>query len=268
MNALQRLLELLRRYRLVSVCTVLIALLGTASYYLWLSQQELATSHDNVRRSGEDMLLSLSGMARVSAEYASVKEAVGFIEANLIREGDLAENLGYFYQLETASRGRRRVYRHSFFDSRQRQLPPDPPLHPRTGVRAAPVPRHVLRPDRQRRRPGPARPHPRNARPPMKPVLLRTVLIFAALGLVARAANAPVLPSNDAKKLAARYALTKARINELLGARLHPEPLPATALPNPFYHAQAVANTAPKPGPVPDAADLTDVDTLAKYLAG
>jgi Tfp pilus assembly protein PilO len=104
MNALQRLLDLVRRYKLVSVCTVLIALLGTASYYLWLSQQELATSHDNVRRSGEDMLLSLSGMSRVSAEYASVKEAVGFIESNLIREGDLAENLGYFYQLETGSR--------------------------------------------------------------------------------------------------------------------------------------------------------------------
>ena len=102
----------------------------------------------------------------------------------------------------------------------------------------------------------------------MKPFLLRIMLVFAALGLVARAANAPVLPSSDTKKLAERYALTKARINALLGARLHPEPLPATTLPNPFYHGQVVVDTDAKRGPVSDAPDLTDIDTLAKYLAG
>jgi len=103
---MSRLAALIRRYPLVTVCLVLILLLGAANYFLRQSQAALAASHDTVRRNGEDMLLSLSGLSRVSAEFASVKEATDFIDANLIREGDLAENLGYFYQLETVSRVR------------------------------------------------------------------------------------------------------------------------------------------------------------------
>ena len=106
MNPFQQFLSLLRRYPLVSICSALIILLGTASYFLWQSQQQLSVGHDSVRRNGEDMLLSLSGLPRVSSELTSVKEAVDFIDANLIKEGDLAENLGYFYQLETISRVR------------------------------------------------------------------------------------------------------------------------------------------------------------------
>jgi len=106
MSILQRLLALLRRYPLVTVCFVLVALFGTASYFLWTHQQELTADHENIRRDGEDVLLSLSGLPRVTAEYNAVKEAVDFIQANLIKEGELAENLGYFYQLETASRAR------------------------------------------------------------------------------------------------------------------------------------------------------------------
>jgi hypothetical protein len=107
----------------------------------------------------------------------------------------------------------------------------------------------------------------------MKTFLPRFLLIAAVLGLATQAAAAPTLPSSDAKKLAERYALTKTRIQELLGARLHPQAMPATALPNPFYHGQVVVDTGPqsdpvKTGPVPDAPDLTDADTLAKYLAG
>jgi Tfp pilus assembly protein PilO len=105
-NPFQQLFSQIRRYPLVSICSALVILLGTASYFLWQSQQELSVGHDSVRRNGEDMLLSLSGLPRVSSELASVKEAADFIDANLIREGDLAENLGYFYQLETASRVR------------------------------------------------------------------------------------------------------------------------------------------------------------------
>ena len=101
---MSRLVALVRRYTLVSSCLALIVLLAVANYFLRESQTALTTSHDTVRRNGEDMLLSLSGLPRVSTEYASVKEATDFIDANLIREGELAENLGYFYQLETLSK--------------------------------------------------------------------------------------------------------------------------------------------------------------------
>jgi Tfp pilus assembly protein PilO len=103
MNGAQ-LLALIRRYPLVVVCAFVTIGLGITSYYLWQQRQELATGHDTVRRNGEDVLLSLSSLPRVSSELASVKEATEFINANLVKEGDLAENLGYFYQLETVSK--------------------------------------------------------------------------------------------------------------------------------------------------------------------
>lgn len=103
MNGAQ-IIAYLRRYPLVVICTVLIIGLGITSYFLREKQQLLATGHETVRRNGEDVLLSLSSIPRVSTELVAVKEAVDFIDSNLIKEGDLAENLGYFYQLETVSR--------------------------------------------------------------------------------------------------------------------------------------------------------------------
>jgi len=110
----------------------------------------------------------------------------------------------------------------------------------------------------------------------MKPRRLHLLALAALLGLTVSAAAAPAAaPTGDAKKLADRYALTKARIHDLLGARLHPEALPATALPNPFYKQTFTGDSTPNPGastatelaPQPDAADLSDIDTLAKYAA-
>lgn len=102
----QRFAAFVRSYPFLVTCIVLTLAMGGASYYLWKSQSVLASDHDRTRRQGEDMLLSLSGLPRVTTELGTVKEALEFIDRNLVREGDLAENLGYFYQLETVSRVR------------------------------------------------------------------------------------------------------------------------------------------------------------------
>ncbi|MEJ1972735.1 MAG: hypothetical protein WDM96_09825 [Lacunisphaera sp.] len=112
----------------------------------------------------------------------------------------------------------------------------------------------------------------------MKPRLLRFLALAGLLGLTLSArAAVPALPSGDAKKLADRYTLTRTRIQDLLGARQHPEPMPTTALANPFYRQLATADNSANAGPPggatelapqPEAADLSDIDTLAKYAAG
>ena len=103
----------------------------------------------------------------------------------------------------------------------------------------------------------------------MKSSASRLLLVSAALALATAAPAANVLPSNDAKKLAERYALTKARIQELLGSRLHPEAMPATALPNPFYRPSSALEALRTPTaeslPQPEGPDLTDGDTLVKH---
>jgi len=66
----------------------------------------LAQQHDDARRFGEAMLPALASRTRLTAQVAVTQEAVELIERNLVTESDLAENLGYFYKLETASRAR------------------------------------------------------------------------------------------------------------------------------------------------------------------
>jgi Tfp pilus assembly protein PilO len=101
---LQQLLGVFRRHPFVIICSALSILLWVANYFIWQRHQELAASHQVLQRNGEDMLQSLTNHSRITAELATVKEALGYIEANMIHEGDLPENMGYFYQLEAASR--------------------------------------------------------------------------------------------------------------------------------------------------------------------
>lgn len=101
---LQQMLGFFRRNPFVIACSALAILLWVANYFIWQRQQELAASHQALQRSGEDMLQSLTNHSRITTELATVKEALGYIEANMIHEGDLPENMGYFYQLEAASR--------------------------------------------------------------------------------------------------------------------------------------------------------------------
>jgi len=111
----------------------------------------------------------------------------------------------------------------------------------------------------------------------MKSRHLTFLVLGIALPVAAAVTASAAMPSNDARKLADRYALTKTRIRELLGARMHPEPMPATPLPNPFYKSLglgdpsqlgAPANVGTELAPLPDAPDLSDADTLARYATG
>jgi len=101
---LQQFVTYARRNPVMVVSLSIIVLMGSASYFLWQRQQDLTGQHDEVRRNGEDILQSLTSHARVTTEIATVTEALNFIDQNLVNEADLAENLGYFYQIETASR--------------------------------------------------------------------------------------------------------------------------------------------------------------------
>lgn len=100
----QQFLSFNRRYPLVVGCGVLILLLGAASYFQWQNQREQKAKLDDIRQKGESMLISVTNHPRITAELNTVQEALTFIDKNLIAEGDLAENLGYFYQIENRIR--------------------------------------------------------------------------------------------------------------------------------------------------------------------
>jgi Tfp pilus assembly protein PilO len=101
---LQGLLAFFRRNPFAIAASFVAVLLWIANYFIWTKHQELTAGHESIQRNGEDMLQSLTNHGRVSSELAAVKEALARIDQNLVNEGDLPENMGYFYQLENLAR--------------------------------------------------------------------------------------------------------------------------------------------------------------------
>jgi Tfp pilus assembly protein PilO len=102
-DLLEQLVATIRRHPLVISVIALLAVLGVANYFLWQQREEVTRRHDEVQRKGEAMLNALTDHSRITADLAAVKEAQQLIDRNLINEGSMAKNLGYFFQMETLS---------------------------------------------------------------------------------------------------------------------------------------------------------------------
>jgi Tfp pilus assembly protein PilO len=103
---LQQLLTWARRNPITVAGMVIFLLLALANYFLWQRHAELVERHERVRTDGEAVLLALSGHNRLLLQRATVQEALGYIDKNLVVETDLAANLDYFYQVEKHTRVR------------------------------------------------------------------------------------------------------------------------------------------------------------------
>lgn len=112
----------------------------------------------------------------------------------------------------------------------------------------------------------------------MKPGPITCLLLAAVLALPASAqitlpgAKGDNVQTLALKRIADRYALTKARIATLLEPRMNPAPLPP-ALPNPFFRPSDLppAEDTPVSGVdstlLPAGPDESDAGTLAKFVA-
>jgi hypothetical protein len=102
---------------------------------------------------------------------------------------------------------------------------------------------------------------------PLRHIILPGILV-AATAAATLAQPATGASAVEIKRITDRYALTRTRIAALLDQRLNPAALPANP-PNPFYQSPVEAITEPSiPDPsetVPEAADISDIDTLRKY---
>jgi len=96
----------LRRNAFSSVCVALSLVLGGGSLYFWRQGQVLEARLQQRTIEGEEMFALLAAGPRLREQYAVVQEAVTRIEANLVVEPNLAENLGDFYRLEQSTGAR------------------------------------------------------------------------------------------------------------------------------------------------------------------
>ena len=107
MNALlQQLLAGALRRPIVSLLLVISVALGIANYFLWQQREAVTRQHEEVRSKGEAMAKALTDQTRIKADLAALQEALAQIDRNLVVEGEMEVNLGYFYKMERLSRVR------------------------------------------------------------------------------------------------------------------------------------------------------------------
>lgn len=105
MNAsLQWLFGQFRHRPYVSVQVVLVLLLAAGNYFLWRQREAATARHALVRQEGDEMLHALANYPRIQSDLTAVTDALQLIDRNLVVERTLEVNLGYFFEMETASR--------------------------------------------------------------------------------------------------------------------------------------------------------------------
>jgi Tfp pilus assembly protein PilO len=103
---LAQVLAFIRRLPVAAACLALAVVLAAYNWHLWHERAAVAARHEEVRGLGTAMLAFLTDRARIEADRAALREALDFIEANLVDEEGMEANLGYFYRLERLTRVR------------------------------------------------------------------------------------------------------------------------------------------------------------------
>jgi Tfp pilus assembly protein PilO len=107
MNAAwQQFLASAMRRPIVAGLIAISVVLGVANYFLWQQREVVTRHHEEVRSKGESMARALTDQTRIKADLAALQDALDQIDRNLVVEGEMEVNLGYFYKMERLSRVR------------------------------------------------------------------------------------------------------------------------------------------------------------------
>jgi Tfp pilus assembly protein PilO len=105
-SVLRQLISLARDYAFITLCLVVILVAGSASYFLRQNVAELEHELAFIRTDGEGVLRTIANATALRNDRELIGAAAKEINANLITEDNLAENLGYFYKIEDQSHAR------------------------------------------------------------------------------------------------------------------------------------------------------------------
>jgi Tfp pilus assembly protein PilO len=100
MNRLRQLLALARENPFVTVCLIAILLAGNISVYYGRKNAELERIQTRLRNDGEAANRTINASTLLRSEARLIDAALKEIDASLVTEDNLAENLGYFYIIE------------------------------------------------------------------------------------------------------------------------------------------------------------------------
>jgi Tfp pilus assembly protein PilO len=100
-------LQLVRRWPFGASCVLLTVISGACAVFLWYSELPSKRASDRVSSEDRDATETKTNVRKkLEGELAEVRAVTEKIEANLVDEVNLAENLVYFYSLEEQTKVR------------------------------------------------------------------------------------------------------------------------------------------------------------------
>ena len=103
---LRQLLALAKEHLFVTVCLILILAAGIVSFFFNQKNAELERIQNRLRQEGDAAARTINAAAALRNDAALIESALKEIDASLVTEDNLAENLGYFYIIEEQTQAR------------------------------------------------------------------------------------------------------------------------------------------------------------------
>ena len=100
MYRLRQLLALANEYAFATVCLIVILAAGNISLYFNLQNTELEHKQARLRKEGDSVIKTVNSATILRNDSQLIDSALKEIDASLVTEDNLAENLGYFYIIE------------------------------------------------------------------------------------------------------------------------------------------------------------------------
>ncbi len=99
-------IALAKEHLFVTVCLIITLIAANISLYVTQKNTELETIQTRVRREGDATTRTLSAAASLRSDATLIESALKEIDASVVTEDNLAENLGYFYIIEDQTQAR------------------------------------------------------------------------------------------------------------------------------------------------------------------
>jgi len=103
---LRQLLALAKEHVFVTVCLIAILVAGNVSLYFTRQNTELEVKQTRLRNDGDATNRTINTAAALRNDATLIESALKEIDASLVTEDALSENLGYFYIIEDQTHAR------------------------------------------------------------------------------------------------------------------------------------------------------------------
>jgi hypothetical protein len=96
-------LDLFKRYPLAVSQGFLAVFLGLSNWFIFLDHAELEIKLEAEAKNGNEVLQNVSSSPIIRQQAVSIRAALAYLDANLVDEQNLAQNVGYFYSFEEST---------------------------------------------------------------------------------------------------------------------------------------------------------------------